>query len=120
MRRDESGDSEYEGTICYTEAAVFRLDYDNATLAGSTRYSPDEFPCTTCMVGTEVRAHTPLLRYLRRLRVPQRIELKLATLVFRRLYGTAVHEPHSVSMAIIDSATALRVDVGSQRSTNSS
>ena len=44
----------------------------------------------TCMFGTEVWAHiTPLLRDLHWLRLPQRIEFKLATLVFCCLHGTA-------------------------------
>ena len=40
--------------------------------------------CTTCMLGTEVRAHHPLLRDLHYVRVPQRIEFKL---VFRCMHG---------------------------------
>ena len=75
-----------------------RLDYSNATLAGVASNQLDRLQSVTNAAARLVYSArnsdhiTPLLRDLRWLRVPQRIEFKLSVLVFRCLHGMA--RPH--------------------------
>jgi len=75
-----------------------RLDYSNATLAGVASNQLDRLQSVTNAAARLVYSArnsdhiTPLLRDLRWLRVPQRIEFKLSVLVFRCLHGLA--RPH--------------------------
>ena len=72
-----------------------RLDYGNATLAGLPSYLVDRLQSVLNAAARliySVRRYdhvTPLLRELHWLRAPQRIEFKLAVLVFRCLNGLA-------------------------------
>ena len=72
-----------------------RLDYGNATQAGRTSNQLDRLQsvmnaAARLVCSTRKSDHiTPLLRDLHWLRVPQRIEFKLAVLVFRCLHGIA-------------------------------
>ncbi len=72
-----------------------RLDYGNATLIGLPKYLIDRLQSVLHAAARLVFAKrkyehvTPLLRDLHWLRVPERIEFKLALLVFRCLHGTA-------------------------------
>ena len=75
-----------------------RLDYGNATLSGVASNQLDRLQSVTNAAARLVYSArnsdhiTPLLRDLRWLRVPQRIEFKLSVLVFRCLHGLA--RPH--------------------------
>jgi hypothetical protein len=72
-----------------------RLDYGNATLTGLPRHLIDRLQSVLHAAARLIfakRKHehvTPLLRDLHWLRVPERIEYKLALLVFRCLHGMA-------------------------------
>jgi hypothetical protein len=72
-----------------------RLDYGNATLAGLPGYLLDRLQSVlnaAARLVCSARKYdhiTPLLRDLHWLRSPQRIEYKLAVLVYRCLHGTA-------------------------------
>jgi len=72
-----------------------RLDYGNATLYGLPGNQIDRLQLVMNAAARLVRSGrkyehvTPLLRDLHWLRVPERIEFKLAVLVFRCLHGTA-------------------------------
>ena len=72
-----------------------RLDYGNATLAGLPRYLLDRLQSVlnaAARVIFSARKYdhvTPLLQELHWLKMPQRIEYKLAVLVFRCLHGLA-------------------------------
>jgi len=72
-----------------------RLDYGNATLAGLPTTQLDRLQSVMNAAARLVCSArkfehiTPLLRDLHWLRVPQRIEFKLAVLAFRCLHGTA-------------------------------
>jgi len=72
-----------------------RLDYGNASLAGVASDQLDRLQSVTNAAARLVCSArnsdhiTPLLRDLRWLRVPQRIEFKLSVLVFRCLHGMA-------------------------------
>ena len=73
-----------------------RLDYGNATLAGLPRNQFDRLQSVindAAQLVCSARKYehiTPLLRDLHWLPVRERIEFKLAVLVFRCLHGTAV------------------------------
>ena len=60
-------------------------------LAGLCKSYSTDFHKVWCKYGTYV---TPLLRDLHWLRVPERIEFKLAVLVFRCLHGTVTAPAH--------------------------
>ena len=69
-----------------------RLDYGNATLYGNQidRLQSVMNAAARLVLSARKYEHvTPLLRDLHWLRVPERIEFKLAVLVFRCLHGTA-------------------------------
>jgi len=72
------------------------LDYGNATLTGRTSNQLDRLQsvmkaAARLVCSTWKSDHiTPLLCDLQWLRVPQRIEFKLAVLVFRCLHGMAL------------------------------
>ena len=72
-----------------------RLDYGNATIAGLPGYLVDRLQSVLNAAARLVCSArkfdhvTPLLRDLHWLRVPQRIQFKLAVLVFRCLHGSA-------------------------------
>jgi len=74
---------------------VLRLDYGNATLAGSPSYMFDKqqslLNAAAPLIFSKWRLEsvTPLLRYLHWLRVPQRVEYKLSVLVYRCLHNLA-------------------------------
>jgi len=74
-----------------------RLDYGNATPAGlpgrefNRLQSPvAECCCTTCFAASKYDHVTPLLCDLHWLRVPERIDFKIAVLVYRCLHGLAL------------------------------
>jgi len=77
-----------------TSLVLTRLHYGNATLAGLPTTQLDRLPVMNAAARLVCSARkfehiTPLLRDLHWLRVPQRIEFKLAVLAFRCLHGTA-------------------------------
>jgi len=74
---------------------VSRLDYGNATLAGSPSYMFDKLQSVLNVAARLIfskrgfESVTPLLRDLHWLRVPQRVEYKLSVLVYRCLHNLA-------------------------------
>ena len=78
-----------------TSFILSRLDYGNATLAGISTYPLQWLQsvmnsATRLVFSSSKCAHiTPLLRQLHWLRAPERIDFKLAVLVYNCLHGTA-------------------------------
>ena len=74
---------------------VSRLDYGNATLAGSPSYMFDKLQSVLNVAARLIfskrrfESVTPLLRDLHWLRVPQRVEYKLSVLVYCCLHNLA-------------------------------
>jgi len=74
---------------------VWRLDYGNATLAGSPSYMFDKLQSVLNAAARVIfskrrfESVTPLLRDLHWLRVPQRVEYKLSVLVYCCLHNLA-------------------------------
>ena len=78
-----------------TSLVLSRLDYGNATLAGISTYLLQRLQsvmnsAARLVFSSSKFAHiTPLLQQLHWLRVPERIDFKLAVLVYNCLHGTA-------------------------------
>ena len=93
-----------------------RLDYDNATLAGITERLMDRLRSMLNASARLIHASrrtehvTPLLRDLHWLRYPERIDYKLAVLVYRCLHGLAPSylADQFTSMSEIESRRNLR------------
>jgi len=83
-------------TVCVVNRSIHtRLDYGNATLAGSPSYMFDKLQSVLNAAARLIfsrrrfKSVTPLLRDLHWLRVPQRVEYKLSVIVYRCLHNLA-------------------------------
>jgi len=76
-----------------TSLVLSRLDYGNATLAGISTYLLQRLQLVmnsaARLVFSSFALITPLLQQLHWLRAPERIDFKLAVLVYNALHGTA-------------------------------
>ena len=76
-----------------TSLVLSRLDYGNATLAGISTYLLQRLQLVmnsaARLVFSSFALITPLLQQLHWLRAPERIDFKLALLVYNCLHGTA-------------------------------
>ena len=96
-----------------------RLDYCNATLAGITDRLMEQIcgPCSTRLRGWSTLSRrtehvTPLLRDLHWLRYPDRIDYKLAVLVYRCLHGLVAGLPRRRIHARVGDCVATEPSVG--------
>jgi len=82
-------------SVLQSSLVLSQLDYGNATLAGIPSYLLQQLQSVTNSAARLVFSSsrydhiTPLLHQLHWLRVPERIEFKLAVLVYKCLHGTA-------------------------------